>query len=376
MKRAIALSIFIRLSVIVLCACIVFFRYVWSARENAVPALIKHVASGNVSKVSLMLEKGTDVSIPDKKDNTPLHYAIQGGDNEKSREIISLLLANQTNPRARNSDGQSPIHFVPNIDNQEKRMRVVGDLIKHGANINERDDRGFTVLDKLVEMRDQGGIEIMLDWWGPLITQDTINNAKKYANVFGYSDIYKVLEEDIDQLGAEELDERTGLNGFMLAVIRGDQNKVNAMIRRGVNINERSRDEFGYTPLHLAVLQQNMIMIQLLLEAGVDINKKSKGIGNTPLHMVAWVSSELQRKKRLEYLLDNNANPNTQNKDGEILLHIFVRRNDKDLITFTAQNYPDKFNLRIVNKKGKTPIALAEQMDRKDLVNILQSMIE
>jgi len=43
MKRAIALSIFIRLSVIVLCACIVFFRYVWSARENAVPELIKLV---------------------------------------------------------------------------------------------------------------------------------------------------------------------------------------------------------------------------------------------------------------------------------------------------------------------------------------------
>ncbi len=376
MKRAIALSIFIRLSVIVLCACIVFFRYVWTARENAVPALIKHVASGNVSEIELMLEEGADVSIPDKKDNTPLHYAIQNGDNEKSRVIISLLLANQANPRARNSGGQPPIHFVPNIDNQEWRMRVVGDLIKHGARINERDDRGFTVLDKLVEMRDQGGIEIMLDWWGPLITQDTINSAKKYANVFGYSDIYDVLEKDIDQLGAEEWDERAGLNGFMLAVIRGDQTKVNAMIRRGVNLNMRSRDEFGYTALHLAVLQQNTIMIQLLLEAGADINKKSSKVGNTPPHMVAWIPSELQRKKALEYLLDNNADSNIQNKDGETLLHILVRRNDKDLITFIAKNYPDKFNLRIVNKKGKTPIALAEQMDRKDLVNILQSMIE
>ena len=376
MKRAIALSIFIRLSVIVLCACIVFFRYVWTARENAVPALIKHVASGNVSEIELMLEEGADVSIPDKKDNTPLHYAIQNGDNEKSRVIISLLLANQANPRARNSGGQPPIHFVPNIDNQEWRMRVVGDLIKHGARINERDDRGFTVLDKLVEMRDQGGIEIMLDWWGPLITQDTINSAKKYANVFGYSDIYDVLEKDIDQLGAEEWDERAGLNGFMLAVIRGDQTKVNAMIRRGVNLNMRSRDEFGYTALHLAVLQQNTIMIQLLLEAGADINKKSSKVGNTPPHMVAWIPSELQRKKALEYLLDNNADSNIQNKDGETLLHILVRRNDKDLITFIAKNYPDKFNLRIVNKKGKTPIALAEQMGRKDLVDILQGMLE
>lgn len=375
MKRAIALSIFIRLSVIVLCACIVFFRYVWSSRENAVPELIKHVASGNVSEVSLMLEKGADVLIPDKKKNTPLHYAIQGGDNEKNRVIISLLLANQANPSVRNSGGQPPIHFVPSIDNQEVRMRVVGNLIKHRAPINERDDRGFTVLDKLVEMRDQGGIEIMLDWWGPLIMQDTINNAKKYANVFGYSDIYKVLEEDIDQLEAEELDERTGLNGFMLAVIRGDQTKVNAMIRRGVNINERSRDEFGYTPLHLAVLQQNIIMIQLLLEARADVDKKSKGVGNTPLHMVAWISSELQRKKVLEYLLDNNADPNMQNKDGEILLHIFVRRNDKDLIAFIAQNYPDIFDPQIVNKKGKSSIMLAEQMGRKDLVNILQNMI-
>ncbi len=375
MKRAIALSIFIRLSVIVLCACIVFFRYVWSARENAVPELIKNVASGNVSEVSLMLEKGADVSIRDKQGNTPLHYAIQNGDNEKSIKTISLLLDKQANSHARNADGQPPIHFVPNIDNQENRMRVVGDLIKHGANINERDDRGFTVLDKLVEMRDQGGIEIMLDWWGPLITPDAIGSAQKYAKRFGYTDIYDVLEKNIDQLGAEEWDERTGLNGFMLAVIRGDQTKVNAMIRRGVNINERSRGEFGYTPLHLAILQQNMIMIRLLLEVGADVNKKSKS-GNTPLHMVAWISSELQRKIVLEYLLDNNADPNIQNKDGEILLHIFVRRNDKDLLAFIVKNYPDKFNLRIVNKKGKTPIALAEQMGRKDLVDILQGMLE
>ncbi len=376
MKRAIALSIFIRLSVIVLCACIVFFRYVWSARENAVPELIKLVASGNVSKVGLMLEKGADVSIRDKKGNTPLHYAIQNGDNEKSIKTISLLFEHGADPCARNADGQSPIHFVPNIDYQEVRMRVVGDLIKYGANINERDNRGVTVLNKLVEMRDQGGIEIILDWWGPLITPDAIGSAQKYAKRFGYTDIYDVLEKNIDQLGAEEWDKRTGLNGFMFAVIRGDQTKVNAMIRRGVNINERSRGEFGYTPLHLTVLQSNTIMIQLLLEAGADVDKKSKGVGNTPLHMVAWISSELQRKKVLEYLLDNNADPNIQNKDGEILLHIFVRRNDKDLITFIAKNYPDTFDPRIVNKKGKSPIMLAKQMGRKDLVNILQSMIE
>ncbi len=338
LKKAIFMAVSIRVLVIVLCVGLVLFRYVWGITGDTVPVLIKDAADGNVEQVKSRLKQGTDVNVVDKEANSALHYAIQNGNDAESIEIVWILISNYIDVRARNAGGKPPIQFVLHISNLSVRMNVVGDLIKHGARINERDNRGFTVLTRSVEMRDQGGVEMLLDWWGLLISSDSIELAKAKANEFGYTDIFEVLEKHKVVALGEGWDKKTGLNGLMLAVMRGDKSKVNSLISRGVNVNDRSRDAYGYGPLHFAVLHQKLAMIRLLLENKARVDLRDN-FGSTPLHMVAFVSSDVLSKSIIEVLIKNGADLSTKNKNGETLVDILVRMKRKELLKFLKDAY-------------------------------------
>ncbi len=338
LKKSILMSISIRVLVVVLCMGLVLFRHILGILEDNVPALIRDAANGKVELVKSILKKGTDVNVVDKKGNSALHYVIQNGNDEESIEIMQLLIANYIDVRARNTGGQPPIHFILHIGNFSVRMNVTGDLVKHGARINERDNRGFAVLAKLVEMRDQGGVANLLDWWGLLISSDSMERAVAKANEFGYTDIREVLEGyKVVKLG-KRWDEKTGLNGMMFAVMRGDVAKINSLIS---HINERSRDDYGYGPLHFAVLHQSLAMIQLLLKNNARVNLRDN-FGNTPLHMVAFISSDVTSKLIIELLVKRGADLSTKNKNGETLVDILIKMNRKELVKFLEDKYDVK----------------------------------
>ncbi len=338
LKKAIIMSRSIRVLVVVLCMGLVLFRHIWGILEDNVPVLIRYAANGEVEQVKSMLEKGTEVNVVDKKGNSALYYVIQNGNDKESRKIMRLLIANHIDVRARNAGGQPPIHFILHIGNLLTRMNVVGDLVKHGARINELDNRNFGLLTKLVEMRDQGGIEMLLNWWGLLISSDSMARAVAKANEFGYTDIREVLESyKVIKLG-EGWDEKTGLNGLMFAVMHGDVSKVNRLISRGVNVNERSRDAYGYGPLHFAVLHQSPAIIRLLLKNNARVDLRDN-FGNRPLHMVAFIMSDVISKSIIEYLIENGADPSEKNKNGKTLVDILRRMNRKELVKFLKDKY-------------------------------------
>jgi len=51
---------------------------------------------------------GADPNIEDWREQTPLHYAVQGNSTEK----VWLLLQNKADPMAKNKDGNTPLHFA------------------------------------------------------------------------------------------------------------------------------------------------------------------------------------------------------------------------------------------------------------------------
>lgn len=77
------------------------------------------------------------------------------------------------------------------------------------------------------------------------------------------------------------------------------------------NANMNAPDTFGNTPLHVAARHQDGRLVGMLLSAGVDIGAVN-GRGRTALHF----ASSCVRPNTLRMLLDDDADPHAQDKQG------------------------------------------------------------
>ena len=89
---------------------------------------------------------------------------------------------------------------------------------------------------------------------------------------------------------------------------------IQSLVSNGLDINHVQRMPPGRTALHLAVFEKNETLVRLLIELGshVDIGDEN---GNTPL----WQSVMNYRNDSsffIEYLIENGANPDKENKHG------------------------------------------------------------
>jgi len=62
--------------------------------------------------------------------------------------------------------------------------------------------------------------------------------------------------------------------------------RVKKLLRRGADIN--SKDEKGFTPLHLAAFYGHKQVLEFLIDNGAEINSRDKE-GYTPLHLAAQI---------------------------------------------------------------------------------------
>jgi hypothetical protein len=96
------------------------------------------------------------------------------------------------------------------------------------------------------------------------------------------------------------------------AVMRNDPEKIAALIKAGVWLDET--DE-GETALHWAVSRQHTKIVTMLLDAGANPNVPDSD-GYTPLHDVAEMGDSPPARTMLEVLLAAGADPNRQEKNG------------------------------------------------------------
>jgi ankyrin repeat protein len=99
---------------------------------------------------------------------------------------------------------------------------------------------------------------------------------------------------------------------LMRAVMRNDPEKIAALIKAGVWLDET--DE-GETALHWAVSRQHTEIVTMLLDAGANPNVPDNE-GCTPLHDVAEMGDCPPARTMLEALLAAGADPSRQEKNG------------------------------------------------------------
>lgn len=110
-----------------------------------------------------------------------------------------------------------------------------------------------------------------------------------------------------------------------LAAAKGDREEAAMLLLVGARVD--SQDEYGFTPLHWAVYQGSLSMVEFLVERGAPLNARSKD-GYTPL-MIA-VSRDYAPIAHL--LLDHGADVKLKTPKGTAAIDFARQHNRMDLI--------------------------------------------
>ncbi|MGD2120023.1 MAG: ankyrin repeat domain-containing protein [Chromatiales bacterium] len=182
--------------------------------------------------------------------------------------------------------------------------------------------------------------------------------------------------------------------GLYLAVKRGDIDQIERHIYWKTDINQLNID--GQTPLHEAASAGRIIIARLLLNNGADVNRLNSN-KQTPLYIAvlngriqlaemlikkygadfqptellfAAVENDVTDRDIYEFLRLNDANINSLNDEGNTPLSIAIQHGQRIVAKQLIANNAD---VNLADRQGRLPLDIATDMQRKDLIELLQT---
>lgn len=164
----------------------------------------------------------------------------------------------------------------------------------------------------------------------------------------------------------DDVGEKKGpsLEDFVLEAVKaGNVAKVETLLKRGANINEK--DDKGLTPLHHACWNGDVEMARVLLKHGGSALLQAKsGYGSTPLHCAA----DKGHTSTVLMLLQAGANSNAKNSGGLTPLHYTAWNDHLDTARVLLDNGADKEAKTV---EGCTPLHLASKYGKVGVAVLL-----
>lgn len=242
--------------------------------------IYKACSNGELQKVKLMLEKNPELlNKKDKSQNTPLHYAASAG----KIKVVKFLIRKGANLQVKNNYGWTVLHS----SSYRGHTSISDLLITSGINIEEMDAFGWTPLFRAI----QGGHKSMIEF---LVIQGANTNV---TDRDGHTPLYLsvvdgkrgIIEYLLEKGAKRTLNKGDGETLLHLAASIGIVEIVELLLKRGENINAKKR--FGITPLHLAAAFGKKEVTEFLIDNGADVNAVSK-LAGTPIFQAMVVNQK------------------------------------------------------------------------------------
>eukprot|EP00094_Tigriopus_californicus_P011802 TCALIF_11400-PA protein Name:"Similar to Tnks Tankyrase-1 (Mus musculus)" AED:0.04 eAED:0.04 QI:0/0.85/0.75/0.87/0.71/0.5/8/1134/1190 len=272
----------------------------------------------------------------DGRHSTPLHFAA--GYNRVG--VVEFLLSNQADVHAKDKGGLVPLHNACSYGHYE----VTELLVKHGASVNVSDLWKFTPLH---EAAAKGKYEIV-----KLLLKHGADPTKKNRDGHTPIDLVKEGDQDI-------LDLLQGDSALLDAAKRGNLTRVQKLLTAD-NINCRDSQGRNSTPLHLAAGYNNLEVAEFLLENGADVNAQDKG-GLIPLHN----ASSYGHLDIAALLIKFKTVVNATDKWGFTPLHEAAQKGRTQLCALLLNHGADP---TLKNQEGQRPLDLCSADDVKCLL--------
>ena len=142
---------------------------------------------------------------------------------------------------------------------------------------------------------------------------------------------------------------------------------MRTLIDGGVEVNVRDGDHRAITPLHLAVEENHVDMVQILIDAGAYVNITDDRGGDAPLHKGVKRNGP-NDPEIVQILIDAGANVNVKDAFGDAPLHIAVEENHINMVQILVDAGAD---VNVRDKWGDTPLLIAVEHNYKEILEIL-----
>lgn len=270
------------------------------------------------------------------RQSTPLHFAA--GYNRVS--VVEYLLQNGADVHAKDKGGLVPLHNACSYGHYE----VTEMLVKHGAVVNVSDLWKFTPLH---EAAAKGKYEICR-----LLLKHGADRTKKNRDGNTPLDLAKDGDTDIQDL-------LRGDAALLDAAKKGCVVRVKKLCSPH-NVNCRDTQGRHSTPLHLAAGYNNLEVAEFLLQNGADVNAQDKG-GLIPLHNAASYGHVDVAALLIKY----NACVNATDKWAFTPLHEASQKGRTQLCALLLSHGADP---SMKNQEGQTPLDLVTADDVRALL--------
>ena len=356
------------------------------ARDDIDGTMAIHMAAanGNNEVIEILLSKDeTIINEKDSKGNTPLHWAAM---KDKS-ETIKFLSERGADIEAKDIDGWTPLHYASAFSS----LQTVENLIDLGADKESKANDGSTPLS--YAQRDDiknylAGKENIERENEENIINDNNEEDKTRAelleerkednieNTANNEDNEISTPENIEDTNKDELDVKQ--LELLVAIKNNDIIAVNNLIKDGVNPN--FQDEDGFSPLHRAIENNNLDLVNALLSYK-DIDKEIKlpyeattsedwylG-GDTPLLYASYIGNP----QIVSALLEANCNIRARDDiDGAMAIHIAAANGNNEVINLLLNK--DKTLINEADNNGAdTPLHWAIMKNFDSTVELLLS---
>lgn len=270
----------------------------------ATPAIIKSIDDGDLSSFKTMAQyENLELQY---KGLTPLMWAAKEG----KLEIVRHLLDKEININTRNDSGYSALFYAV----EEGKLNVVQLLIDHNADTSITDKDGNSLLMVASSVNDNNNLDVvkyLLEKGADLKATDIQGNTPllKAASANNLETVKYFLEKGADL----NITNHGGETPLFVAIVYGKVETANYLVNLR-NINIKTKDKYGNTPLHVAAMTSgtryaNLEILKKLLLTGVDLNTKND-LGCTPLLLATLSGSttavNVLLNSRVDYKVQNN----------------------------------------------------------------------
>uniref|UniRef100_A0A5K3ETX1 ANK_REP_REGION domain-containing protein n=2 Tax=Mesocestoides corti TaxID=53468 RepID=A0A5K3ETX1_MESCO len=350
--------------------------------------LIEAAKEGFDCVVKLLLQYGASVSQTTNTGYTALHYAAANG----HLECVKLLLEHGSPLEEQNENGHTPLMEATS----NGHIEVARCLIEHGANINTHSTefkesaltlasyKGHAEMVKflldagashehrtdemhtaLMEAAMEGHVEVakllLAHGANVNIPQDSFESPLTLAACGGHTELVHLLigyEADIEEVNDE------GYTPLMEAAREGHEDTVAVLLAAGADVNAKT-EETQETALTLAACGGFIEVCEMLLKAGADIEVGNTGC-STPL-MEAAQEGHLELVRRL---LHQGANVNSITTSGDTALH-YAAENGHVKVCKELLNWGATLGQPLVIEGCKTPLMKAARSGHLEVVQLL-----
>lgn len=316
------------------------------ARDNmGNTALHEAVSYGNLDAAGKLLSLGAPINTLNNSGSSPLALAISGN----KLDAAKLLLDRSAKTDTQDNLGQTPLVVSIMANN----LRAAQLLLSYNASIDVQDNDGQTAFHKAAIMGNTDMIALIKKSGGAPLGRDRDGNTPFSLYIKGANVDIATINTLLG--GDKTLRDSDGNTPYHIAIgCRASVQTISALIAAGYPLN--LRNSAGYTPVNLAIKNNDEDRAQVLLANGADpfimVDKTNNGVaialkldnseiidaiakyagsgcdkaGNTLLHYAALNASGDTVRKLLSWGLDLNA----KNLAGETPYMTAVRWNKNE----------------------------------------------